>query len=36
MNSSSRECGMNLLNVFLDKFLKRKKNQEIVTKLYTI
>ena len=36
MNSSSRECGMNLLNVFLDKFLKKKKkDQEIVIKLYT-
>jgi hypothetical protein len=25
MNSSSRECGMNLLNVFLDNLLKKKK-----------
>jgi len=25
MNSSSRKCGMNSLNVFLDKFLKKKK-----------
>ena len=39
MNSSSlkEKCGMNSLNVFLDKYLKKKKkDQEIVIKLYTI
>jgi hypothetical protein len=37
MNSLYRKFGMNSINVLQDKFLKKKKkDQEIVIKLYTI
>jgi hypothetical protein len=37
MNSSSRECGMNSLNdSWISCWKRKKKDQEIVIKLYTI